>query len=77
MNPKIMEGKAKEITYKYYQQSILDTKIFGEDSKEAFESYKEYRAVERAMAQLFEIDTFDIYEYCRDMYNVRHYERMI
>ena len=67
-----MKAKAMKIVYRYYQQFNLDNKIFGEDSKEAFESYKEYRAVERAMAQLFEIDTFDIYEYCRDMYNVRH-----
>ena len=67
-----METKAKEITYKYYKQWKLDNKIFGDDSHESFESYREYRAVEKAMAQLLEIDSYDLYRHCATKYAATH-----
>lgn len=67
-----METKAKQIVYKAYQQWKLDSKIFGDESSESFESYREYRAIEKAMSQLLEIDSYDLYRYCVTKYTATH-----
>ena len=46
---------ACEIAYKYYQNVKIADRLFGEDSSQAFQNYREYHAVCEAFAEMFDV----------------------
>lgn len=64
--------KALDILYNAYWTSKLYDETFGEDSNEALESYSKYRAIEHAFAELYDVDSYDLYSYVSDFYRTMH-----